>query len=975
MGKVWNIFDDGGIVDVLAPSSRITFSDQSRRGLKRQAFKAVFDGNPFNPKDDDTFLEDYMADNNIVQFDSPGKKRIFDRALRRNLRDRESYLNNGYGILPTAYDGFSQMVTPNGVGYVRSEAPLKRDNVLEWMPFIGDAYEGQDLINSINDGDYPGAAMIAGLATLPGNIGGRIMRSPTVKRWRRDFSRWADKRLRKGDVLMATLMPERADWLYKHIKYTHDFNDPMFPYKNLRESPHVIPGRTSRFSRTLSEEGSTGDVSEVVDFGNNTHANIGKVRNTSKKRTLTSDSGISGIQEQTTRNNRNIASDNIVYSVSDNTVSPAVRAENQRINSMLGNDGVITGSASVYEIIPGTPNDVDIITTPGRKDRVVKRLGLKESGVTNAIGDSKYNLSSPVHGKTSVDLDIIHETNGHAEGTLAENIFAYTDPDGYYKWRNGNLERKYNGKSPEPIPYSADELYDMMNSSPGGVLGFNILNVVKTGRIKDNDRITSLVAVDPELVRNAVIQNGRSLFGSSFRSAEQLYPNMRFDNVEANKEFLRSLGLSESWASDPAKMRAVVEKFSFEKTTATRGVVSANSFDEFRNMATSPSSAEMVSGPGRNSVEGAKSGGGIGYTTSGNSVMQFPVTYGNDNVSTPMDLLRLVRRQTRGSDRLGDVLTRQQIDSYNNVVQEGERISADSTVEDLFNSVTRNQRRYKGDYDSMARANDEISRILDMPVMRSKDSYYYSENDRMKMSGYVGGLSKDYYGFGYDLSDKNLELGSLFPMGENSSKALVQSTAYTTPEKGEWNKIHKTYKEIGRAYSANDMSRLSKSGIEFKDAPEREDLLRHRRNSRISMRYKERKEDADAMKSQLLKRYTDEYRRIGRAYDIGQDIRGVLKLAVPAGAVGYGAYKGIKAFGKSHDSPEPDEFGRDVVNAVNSELSGMGNYSHISDVDEAADTMTVNIAYNLGVDPDDTESVDRIREYVKARLSQRKSKN
>lgn len=120
--------EDGG---ELNPSEQVTFSDQSRRGLRRVAREAVFSDNPYKPDENDTFLEDYLKDNNIVSFDNKRAKRIFDRSIKRNLRLKESLLDeNGHGVVPTIDSGYSAVYGPNGRQFVRSEKPLVNEDAV-----------------------------------------------------------------------------------------------------------------------------------------------------------------------------------------------------------------------------------------------------------------------------------------------------------------------------------------------------------------------------------------------------------------------------------------------------------------------------------------------------------------------------------------------------------------------------------------------------------------------------------------------------------------------------------------------------------------------------------------------------------------------------------------------------------------------------------------------------------------------------
>lgn len=134
-----NKLKDGG---ELNNSSKITFQDQSRRGLKKAAREAVFNDNPYNPEENDTFLNDYMSDNNIVSFDSKRSKRIFDRNLKKNIKLKNRVLyGDGYGVLPTKDSGYNVIYSPEGKIFTRSEKPLSNEDaiMLAFVPAGGGA--------------------------------------------------------------------------------------------------------------------------------------------------------------------------------------------------------------------------------------------------------------------------------------------------------------------------------------------------------------------------------------------------------------------------------------------------------------------------------------------------------------------------------------------------------------------------------------------------------------------------------------------------------------------------------------------------------------------------------------------------------------------------------------------------------------------------------------------------------------------
>lgn len=479
------------------------------------------------------------------------------------------------------------------------------------------------------------------------------------------------------------------------------------------------------------------------------------------------------VTKRTIGSKRNATSD-IIGNVHDNTLSPAIRARNARINSKMKGNGIITGSPTLYESIPGVPGDTDIITTKKRAGNVIQKLGLKETGAVNGIGDKKYSFTNnaDLYGKEPIDLDIIHESDGHASGKLAEEIYAVIDPVGYSELRNNNTVKVLTKQQPNAIPYSAEELYSILQSNPNYVQELNMMNTFRSGRIKHNNRIAAFIAVDPVKSKKVIEKIGQSVFGSEYKNAKQLMPKMNYDNIGENKKFLKSLNLPEEWANDPEKVSAVLEKYVLEKTTATRGVSDARTWSQAIDYSVSPSAAQSASGPGRNSVEGSKYGGGHNYAKTMMTALQFPISKRQVDFTSPIDVVNAIERQSTvssGKKRVSELFTSKQIEEINNILGDGNDIRPDMTYKEMVDRITFHQAKVGSftngsyDYSQQVIDNEKISGILDLPVIRT-GNYYDINGDGVKQAGYVGGMTADHYGLAYTPSGQEIEIGSMFPI-------------------------------------------------------------------------------------------------------------------------------------------------------------------------------------------------------------------
>lgn len=483
------------------------------------------------------------------------------------------------------------------------------------------------------------------------------------------------------------------------------------------------------------------------------------------KTTYTVKKGTSGLRRN--------ATSYLIESVEDNTLSPAIRARNNRINALMQGDGVITGSPTLYEDIPGIPNDTDIITTEGRANNVIKKLGLKQTGSMNALGDKKYSFSNneELYGTDPIDLDIIHETNGHASGKLAEEIYSIIDPVAYADMRNDNTFFYLTNKPLKQIPYSAEDLYSKIQKNPGLIQELNMMNTFKSGKIKHNNRIATFISVDPVKSRNVIIKLGKSIFGQNYKGVKELMPKMNFDNIDENRKFLESLNMPTGWSNDPQKVSAVLEKYVLEKTTATRGVSNASTFREALDYAVSPSAMKSASGPGRNSVEGSKRGGGRDFAGTMLTALQFPISKKQLDFTSPMDVVKTVDRQSTvvsGSRKVSELFSPSEIKQLNSILGKGNEVSPNMTYEQMIDRITFHQSSVgnwsngKFDYSQQVVDNELISDLLDLPVIRT-DNYYYINDTGVEKAGYVGGLTANHYGLSYTTPDGEIEIGSMFP--------------------------------------------------------------------------------------------------------------------------------------------------------------------------------------------------------------------
>ena len=338
---------------------------------------------------------------------------------------------------------------------------------------------------------------------------------------------------------------------------------------------------------------------------------------------------------------------------------------------------VPTGSMLLVKagVLKDVPHDVDLITTQSRYDALKQQLGVTNerelvgtkgyriNGSKDIFYDSEQKKFVP-----TTEVSIIEESpSGRAIGKNALQMYVALHPVEARKFfkeyaakfktkdtsedvlrEKGEYSDKYGetGASELELPITAEELYREMASNPEAMLKYNIMQMLVSQKEKHGIRISQMIA-DPNtrpLIDEAIHQNQRFLFGlgnTNLPSNSRIYPNLKFDDIKANEEFLDKLGFDKKLASDVDFMKTLTDRFYQCYYTGIRDIysggnrTSSNGFPVEDALAANFSTRGTTAGYGGNQLTSAE-GGAWNYGIEG--AIQNKITYHPETIKTPLDI-------------------------------------------------------------------------------------------------------------------------------------------------------------------------------------------------------------------------------------------------------------------------------------------------------------------------------------------------
>lgn len=477
------------------------------------------------------------------------------------------------------------------------------------------------------------------------------------------------------------------------------------------------------------------------------------------------------------------------------------------IQNAIGNDGAITGSSRLYgKYISGKPNDLEIITTKSRLNNLQHKLRFGQSRQLPLAIEGRSIINGS---EFKTDIQVIDDVNGYATGDIANSIYTVLHPEKLVELHNintGNNRMFYlkpNGKF-----YTSEEMLDevMSKNLMDRVILVDALKVGKNynmNPVKQNRPITLLSSEDPKTIKEikeVLKLLGKSQVGKEYKTFSDLY-NVDFDNISANKEFLKGIGFPEELATNPEIMKNIAEYYHMQKSLSIRNINSNRLYGSLTDAITTTTAGATASGGGGNSVNATH---GKNVTSYGDisTISQYDIIPDKSKVKTLSDFYKQVKRLDRNT-----LLTKEQL---NKIIANPAYSNANyKTVRDVHIRAGKINTKDNAEF---------VSKELDLPVI-------FSPNE--VVSNYVGRYAKAPITYAMKHSQS-----APFEFGRPLEEYYVNSQGLEVPRTTYYNETEKKFVEkITELIRLNDKKGLQELGIKVytnKDLDELQDMLNYR---------------------------------------------------------------------------------------------------------------------------------------------------
>lgn len=359
------------------------------------------------------------------------------------------------------------------------------------------------------------------------------------------------------------------------------------------------------------------------------------------------------------------------------------------LQNVMGADGVVAGSLIHYKngVLKGTesasnyigPADTEIYTTQDRLQNLINKLQFTQNW-TNSTGGRKgvspftFRNNSGNHSRVDTEINIIEaDQNGYATGKIAHQIYRALYPEKYSQFvYDQTMSKNLTNTSNLSLPITAEELLHTLQSNPEAMQTHLLVDLVgmetftNGTHTKATKRLFSMLFDPDEKVQQRLSKalniHGRYNLGSNFKSGTELYPNLSFSDIDANKQFLQQVyKLTEEEADRYARniniMRNAFNLYNFSMSTGTRSLMSDILTAEINGVPVHDPKLEMFYangslGGGNFSGQGLNTtllnpGAGWGSSRDLMAITQRPITYYPDKITKPTDLIQQVEHLTK----------------------------------------------------------------------------------------------------------------------------------------------------------------------------------------------------------------------------------------------------------------------------------------------------------------------------------------
>lgn len=362
-----------------------------------------------------------------------------------------------------------------------------------------------------------------------------------------------------------------------------------------------------------------------------------------------------------------------------NNLSAPIKKYADEMTKIVGDDAILGGSTPIYanDFAAGVPGDLELVSTESRLPSLKQKLKAKSTQAHGDFGydlDSEYGIGTNKYGnRNPITVQIIQESkNGKATGPLAHEYYSLLYPEEYEAMVDDAVKHWYEGpvapyqKTPYRItlddfefPISAEELYKQI--TPEVQRRKLLRDLFLSDKDKHYNRAFQMLTHPDANIRAQARMAMREAIehhaGSGYEMASETYPNLRFDNVEANKEFLKSLNLPEEYASNPEIMKNIVDRWHIAETTQSRNLFRFYGGTEYLpNLETVKRAAISTYAPNNGSASGIGGntvryfgGGGLGGDFG--TILKQRLTLYPESMTTPMDLYNQRQKLSNFRDR------------------------------------------------------------------------------------------------------------------------------------------------------------------------------------------------------------------------------------------------------------------------------------------------------------------------------------
>ena len=245
-----------------------------------------------------------------------------------------------------------------------------------------------------------------------------------------------------------------------------------------------------------------------------------------------------------------------------------------------------------------------------------------------------YGYEHPKYGE--LDINVIHENDGKAFGSLANELSIEQNPKLYADWRKKDL---INNKESDVVPQSAKELLTNMNPSDK-----TLLDMMFSGKNKHVDRLYDrLNYEDVDEVSKQIDNYYNVVLGGKYKKPN--IPLSEFTDPEKNAKMLQGLkGINvDKVKYEPERVKMLVEYMAGDKFFNGRGVDprTDNTLLNSMNKWMAETHGGTANGVGLNTVVGGDSGYGNVYAS---IIPKGSKSY--DDVKTLDDLRNVINHNT-----------------------------------------------------------------------------------------------------------------------------------------------------------------------------------------------------------------------------------------------------------------------------------------------------------------------------------------